>query len=201
MCKICFDWYFFVKIKRFPLKEQKNRLFKYVLKSLKGGKKINREICISKREKIFCYYYVNGKSVKEAAFRAGYIIAPEKNGLSLLMKDEISNFISEMYKRKKKNFLERAYCGYERLAFGSTEDIIKLVCNPNFSEEDLSGLDFFNVSEIKRNRDGGLEVKFFDRLKALEKLENIVYNNEDQGLSFYNALEKSAEKLKFSDGK
>lgn len=142
---------------------------------------------------------MNGKSIKEAAFKAGYIIAPEKNGLNLLMKNEINEFICEICEKKRKTLLDRAYCGYERLAFGSVEDIVELICKSNFSEKDLRGLDYFNISEIKKNRDGGLEVKFFDRLKALEKLENIACNNKNQGLSFYSALEKSAEKLNLSE--
>lgn len=140
---------------------------------------------------------MNGKSVKEAAFKAGYIISPEKNGMCLLMRNDINDLISEMYEKKRKNLLERAYCGYERLAFGSIEDIVELVCKANFSEKDLNSLDFFNISEIKKNKDGGIEVKFFDRIKALEKLENISYDSKNQGMSFYSALEESAKKLKF----
>ena len=32
-------------------------------------------------------------------------------------------------------------------------------------------MDLFMISDIRRNRDGMLEIKFFDRLKALEKLD------------------------------
>lgn len=115
------------------------------------------------------------------------------------MKNEINEFICEICEKKRKILLDRAYCGYERLAFGSVEDIVELICKSNFSDKDLKGLDYFNISEIKKNRDGGLEVKFFDRLKALEKLENIECNNKNQGLSFYSVLEKSAEKLNLSE--
>ena len=34
----------------------------------------------------------------------------------------------------------------------------------------LMKLDLFNVSELKRVKGGGVEVKFFDRQKALEKM-------------------------------
>lgn len=115
------------------------------------------------------------------------------------MKEEIIDLISDMHEKKRKSLLERAYCGYERLAFGSVEDIIELVCKSNFSEKDLRSLDYFNISEVKKNKDGGIEVKFFDRLKALEKLENIACNDKNQALSFYSALEESANKLKFSE--
>ena len=34
----------------------------------------------------------------------------------------------------------------------------------------ISRLDLFNVSEVKRVKGGGVEVKLFDRQKALEKM-------------------------------
>lgn len=72
--------------------------------------------------------------------------------------------------------------GLERLAFGVTNDAVFLV----FSEElpppsTISKLDLFNVSELKRVKGGGVEVKFFDRQKAIEKMleySNTSNNNE-----------------------
>ena len=58
-------------------------------------------------------------------------------------------------------------------------------------------LDLFNVSEIKRPKGGGLEIKFFDRLKALEHLEQLCTGgDEDSALPFYKALENSAAKVR-----
>jgi hypothetical protein len=61
--------------------------------------------------------------------------------------------------------------GLERLAFGSINDAVFLV----FSEElpppsTIAKLDLFNVSELKRVKGGGVEVKIFDRQKAIEKM-------------------------------
>jgi hypothetical protein len=61
--------------------------------------------------------------------------------------------------------------GLERLAFGNTNDAVFLV----FSEElpppsTIAKLDLFNVSELKRVKGGGVEVKFFDRQRAIEKM-------------------------------
>ena len=39
-----------------------------------------------------------------------------------------------------------------------------------------------------------MEIKFFDRLKALEKLQNYL-DGESQGVPFYEALEKGAKAL------
>jgi hypothetical protein len=61
--------------------------------------------------------------------------------------------------------------GLERLAFGSCNDAVYLVFSEELPPADvISGLDLFNVSEVKRVKGGGVEVKLFDRQKALEKL-------------------------------
>lgn len=61
--------------------------------------------------------------------------------------------------------------GFERLAFGNINDAVFLV----FGEElpphsTIAKLDLFNVSELKRVKGGGVEIKIFDRQKALEKM-------------------------------
>lgn len=96
--------------------------------------------------------------------------------------------------RRKKITQKDVTEGFRRLAFGEIQDAVTLL----FETEDeilknLPNLDLFNVSEIKRVKGGGMEIKFFDRLKALEKLGNAVAENGKQtAVSFYEALEKSA---------
>lgn len=61
--------------------------------------------------------------------------------------------------------------GLARLAFGRTNDIARLVfADAMPSEDTLAQMDLFHVSEIKRVKGGGVEVKLFDRQKALERL-------------------------------
>ena len=86
--------------------------------------------------------------------------------------------------------------GLERLAFGSCNDAVYLV----FSEElpppqVISKLDLFNVSEIKRVKGGGVEVKLFDRQKALEKMLDFLNcsDNANGAESLLAALTSSAE--------
>ncbi len=63
-------------------------------------------------------------------------------------------------------------------------------------EQKIEELDLFNIAEIKRPKGGGLEIKFFDRLKALEKLSQLEEGSEDASFSpFYEALKKGAEAL------
>ena len=63
----------------------------------------------------------------------------------------------------------RACLGYERLALGKVTDAIKLLYCENLSDDEIEKLDLTNISEIKKPKDGAMEIKFFDRLKALEK--------------------------------
>ncbi len=58
-------------------------------------------------------------------------------------------------------------------------------------------MDLFNISEIKRKKNGDIEIKFFDRLKALEKLTDIsdLSSGENES-SIFHAIEKGAAALR-----
>lgn len=96
--------------------------------------------------------------------------------------------------RRKKLTQKDVTEGFRRLAFGDIQDAVALLFE---SEENilssLPKLDLFNISEIKRQKGGGMEIKFFDRLKALEKLNDALDTDDSKrAVSFYDALEKSA---------
>lgn len=57
----------------------------------------------------------------------------------------------------------------------------------------LSKMDLFCVAEIRKPKDGAMEIKFVDRLKALEKLEHFE-SGENCGMVF-ETLEKTAGKI------
>lgn len=89
---------------------------------------------------------------------------------------------------------KRVQLGYERLAFGSTADAFRLLMSTSDDAPDVGALDLFNVAEIKRPKDGAMEIKFFDRLKALEQLGNIPEDGS-AAVSLYEALSSSAKRL------
>lgn len=60
--------------------------------------------------------------------------------------------------------------GLSRLAFGAVNDAALLIFDENITPEKIMKADLFNVSEIKKDKGGGVEIKFWDRQKALEKL-------------------------------
>lgn len=149
---------------------------------------------LTKKERDFCHYYVRLRNLKESAQKAGYSIMPEYAALLLLTKKHIRNKIIEL---EKENTADRnlVSAGFQRLAFGSISDAVKLIltAGENISP-DIDSLDLFNVSEIKYTCGKGMEIKFFDRLKALERLCEIADSESNSSnLSIYEALERSAK--------
>lgn len=139
---------------------------------------------------------MKNRNPREAAARSGFHF-PEKNASKLLKRKDILSYISKLEKNKKEKSFDIS-AGYYRLAFGCISDAVSLL----FANEDeltaqkIECLDLFNVSEIKRQKGGGIEIKFFDRLKALEKLSE--RDNKDESAnanSLYYAIENSAAAL------
>lgn len=106
------------------------------------------------------------------------------------MKEKIIQEISKILKIRAKIMKNLAAEGYRKLAFGNITDSLTLMFSDNLSELDFNNLNLLNISEIKKPKDGSLEIKFFDRLKALEKLENINSAEENKLSLFYNTLMK-----------
>ena len=65
---------------------------------------------------------------------------------------------------KERSSQDKLRQGFERLAFGSVTDAVRLLFEEGTTSS-LEGMDLFNVSEIKRLKGGGMEIKFADRLK------------------------------------
>lgn len=150
---------------------------------------------ITSKEKLFCTYYSINCNAREAAAKSGYVF-PEKSALRLLKRKEIQAYIEELDKQRKSNRRDIVR-GYERLAFGCVSDAIRLMFAENTDEDELEKMDLFNIAEIKRKKGGDIEIKFFDRIKALEKLQ-LICDEKDSltGASLYSAIASSAAALK-----
>ena len=117
----------------------------------------------------------------------------QKYGISMEQARVYAQQINFEKEKKAVNAVEK---GLMRLAFGSVADAMKLMlCEDAMTSEDIEKLDLFNVSEIKRPKGGGLEIKFFDRLKALEKLAALGGGEENSQSSFIKALSEGARLL------
>ena len=127
--------------------------------------------------------------------KSGYIF-PEKTALKLLRRRDITEEIARMDKQREATQKDIAI-GYQRLAFGCISDAISLLFSDEVSPEEIEKMDLFNISEIKRKKGGDIEIKFFDRLKALEKLEYLwSTQREDEESSLFSAIEKGARALR-----
>lgn len=123
--------------------------------------------------KDFVQAYVRGCSAEEAAIIAGISPANARaDGLRLLSRRAVRRRIE---RARREAFAQEAEirAGLERLAYGRVNDAAALAFADEVTPQMLAGADLFNVSEIKRVKGGGVEIKFFDRQKALEKLAEL----------------------------
>ena len=153
---------------------------------------------LSEKEKLFCRYYISTWNLKEASIKAGYKLFPERVGVRLLQKIEVKDEISKLNDQIINNPVN-VQGGYERLAFGNVSDAIKLLFSSNINSLDFDLMDFFNVAEIKRLKDGAMEIKFFDRFKALEKLSEMVERENSKTPPLYKAIVESSLALNSGD--
>ena len=117
---------------------------------------------------------------------SGYRLNSRAKGIKLLARDDIQSEINRLVKEKEKLAKTMASIGYQRLAFGNTSDAVSLLYTKEPQEADFGAMDLFMISEIKKPKDGSVEIKFFDRLKALEKLEQI--NSDSSFMNLFDAI-------------
>lgn len=175
------------------------RADKLTSKKRKEGEKIAKK-SLSKREKLFCLNYAVQPDGRDAAIKAGYALAPATAAVKLLSRRDIRDEIASLTQAQSPCRNEAA-AGYRKLAFGSIADAVSLIYRENPpTESELAEMELFNVSEIKRPKGGGIEIKFFDRLKALDRLAEMTADQAtDTALPFYRALENSANAIRKSD--
>ena len=165
-----------------------------------GENQINKERRIAikeltSKEKLFCTYYCINRNGRESAVKSGYMF-PEKAALRLLRRQDIAQEIARIDKQREATQKDISI-GYQRLAFGCISDAVKLLFSDEISPEEIERMDLFNISEIKRKKGGDIEIKFFDRLKALERLDDMhMSSREDEESSLFTAIEKSAKALR-----
>lgn len=98
--------------------------------------------------------------------------------------------MGSMEKETKEEILR----GYQRIAFGSVSDPVRLLFCEDIEPRGLKDMDLFSISEIKRVK-GGMEIKFFDRIRALQCMQELNVE-EKEPFGFYEALQKGSEALR-----
>lgn len=90
---------------------------------------------------------------------------------------------------------EKVLEGYRRIAFGDVSDPVRLLFCEEVTPRALKNMDLFTISEIKRPKGGGMEIKFFDRIRALQCMQELGAE-ESGGCGIYRALEDGAKALR-----
>jgi len=156
---------------------------------------------LTAKQKSFLYRFLKSRNIEEAAAMCG--IPPDsayEEGMKILSHPQAAEFAASTAVIMKKfgadtgSFVEDALV---RLINGRANDAVILAkADPEeLSEEDVRRLDLYGVSELKFGK-GVCEIKFADRLKAIEKLNEIrnTRSVDDAAQSFFDAIDSAAEK-------
>lgn len=152
---------------------------------------------LSPRERLFCSAYARLGNGADAAGKAGYAaLTRERTALRLLTREDIRQEVARCLEAHRRHSAVMGLVGLERLALGGTGEAAALLAKgEELSPEELRQLDLFGVSQLKSFKGGGVEIKFFDRLRALELLIQQVDKEENTSHSLYQALEQGIQAL------
>lgn len=137
------------------------------------------------KEKLFCENYLALHCPTQAALKSGYTESDAKKAQTMLRREDIKNYLRELEDEAQPLSLTKsAIRGLERLAFSSPENIL--------DTEKICPSDLFCISELKRTQNGAIEVKFYDRIKALQALYEIgKLQDENMSVPFFEALKNA----------
>lgn len=155
---------------------------------------------LTKVQKKFLYQFFKSRNVEEAAAACGFSHGfAYEEGMKILSHPQAFGFLASMAVTIKKAAGSTVEDALERLINGRINDAVILAqSNPEeLTENDIRRLDLYNVSEFKIGK-GVCEIKFADRLKAIEKLNEIRSGKavDDLAQSFFDAIDKAAENEK-----
>lgn len=146
-----------------------------------------KRILSAAEERTFCYVYLRTMDPRQAAAAIGW-----EEGEKLLENPKVRQRMERMRSDLNGEIRrEDAVRRLSELAFGKVNDAAALA-EPE-GRQRLGELDLSAVSELKIG-ERGIEVKFLDRVRALETLCKLLgENREDTGDDFFRALEDAAE--------
>lgn len=152
---------------------------------------------LTAREERFCALYAQSGEGVLAAKAAGYPAGTSTVAAAqLLGRDDILEAVGERLRAVRLQAANQALAGLVRLAFGNPAGGVRLLREGDeLSGEELDGLDLFSVSEVRRSKDGAYEVRFYDRMKALELLLTCGEQGADGAGDLLDALSRGAEAL------
>ncbi len=117
----------------------------------------------------FAAAYAECGNAYEAAVAAGARRGANAavEGIRCLFSRTAANKVRQLRARKARCPAEQ---GLRRLAFGRNNSVAALAFAETVTPEMIEQADLYGVSELKVGKGGVVEIKFFDRLKALDLL-------------------------------
>ena len=155
---------------------------------------------LTTKEKLFCEFYISYQNLTEAAIKAGYKkSSAQKKARKLIGKPEIQNEIKKLKKEIDNNQLTHwAIIILKRIMFCSPNDTICLALKQNdLTNQQIEKLNLFQISELKKLKDGTLEIKFIDKIKAIACLMEIAngLKNSDTANNLLSALQTNSNEV------
>lgn len=138
----------------------------------------------TQKKRAFAYHYYRGQEPAEAARLAGW---PPEEGVRLLEDAVVRRQLSQLRQacQSKLDPQESARRGLERIIFCDNLGAVRLLEGEDGQEADLAG-----VAEFKRPKGGGLEVRFYDKLKAIQMLQEMSPGQEAGANALLEALNR-----------
>lgn len=135
------------------------------------------------RRGTFCRAYLRTMDPERAAVEAG-----KQDGFAYLAEERVQSRLEQMREVAAGQLRrEDAVRRLAQMAFGQVNDGVRLALLGKAAETD--NMDLSAVAEIRVTDKGGVEIKFVDRVKALETLCNLLESNDGQGAAdLYRAL-------------
>lgn len=152
---------------------------------------------MKKREKEFCRLTVVLGNPQTAAQRAGYR-RPDEVWPELLTREDVAAEIRRVTREVSKVFRDTLLCSVFRLMTADNNDAVRLLYHEQISDEEIREMNLSGVAEIKRAKDKSVEIKFFDRIKALDKLSELngVVSDSASAGGLLEAMRLSAQALR-----
>lgn len=151
---------------------------------------------LEESKKDFCCIYLDTLDANRAAQQCGV-----ENGYEMLRQKDIQQYLKQTRKSVREMVqMEDVLRRLCQIAFSQPNDAVALACGQQYDK--IENLDLAAVAEFKR-KDEQTEVKFIDRVRALQVLGELLSgkesNADDTARDFFRALELSGES-KTGDG-
>lgn len=125
---------------------------------------------LNAHQKLFCHWFALTGDARLAAERSFRSPARREEALTLLEAPVAKAYLAAVEDAIGHcHPLTAAEDGYRKLAFGPVTDAVKLMFPAEGEPPDPARMDLYNIAKISQAK-GGLEITFFDRLEALDRL-------------------------------